>query len=56
MVDLIFFTEDDLVSKVVVGDCLARIDHHMVWCTVDAKVGPEVVKPRESGSMEPWVS
>ena len=46
MLDLIFCYEDDLVSHVVVGECLPGSDHHMVWCTVGSKVGPEVVKPR----------
>ena len=47
MLDLIFCSEDDLVSDVVVGECLAGSDHHMVWCTVGSNVGPEVVRPRD---------
>ena len=47
VLDLIFCSEDDLVSKVVVGECLAGSDHHMVWCTVGSNVIPEVVRPRD---------
>lgn len=47
VLDLIFSTEEDLVSEVVVGECLAGSDHHMVWCTVGANAGPEVARPRE---------
>ena len=41
VLNLIFCTEDDLVSEVVVCECLARSDHHMVG----ANVGPEIVRP-----------
>ena len=47
MLDLIFCSEDDLVSNVVVGECLSGSDHHMVWCMVGSNVGPEVVRPRD---------
>ena len=47
MLDLIFCSEEDLVSYVVVGECLAGSDLHMVWCTVGSNVGPEVVRPRD---------
>ena len=47
VLDLIFCSEDDLASNVVVGECLAGSDHHMVWCTVGSNVGPEVVRPRD---------
>ena len=47
VMDLIFCSEDDLVSDVVVGECLAGSDHHMVWCMVGSNVGPEVVRPRD---------
>ena len=43
VLDLIFCSEEDLVSDVVVGECLAFSDHHMVWCMV----GSEVVRPRD---------
>ena len=36
----IFFTDDDLVSEVVLGECFAGSDHYMVWCTVGANVRP----------------
>ena len=39
VLDLIFCSEEDLVSDVVVGECLAGSDHHMVWCTVGSNVG-----------------
>ena len=35
VLDLIFCSEEDLVSNVVVGECLAGSDHHMVWCMLD---------------------
>ena len=41
VVDLIFSKEDDLFSEVAVGECLAGIDHHMVWYTVGANVSPK---------------
>ena len=47
MLDLIFCSEEDLVSNVVVGECLAGSDHHMVWCMVGSNAGPEVVRPRD---------
>ena len=47
VLDLIFCSEDYLVFDVVVGECLAGSDHHMVWCTVGSNVGPEVVRPRD---------
>ena len=47
MLDLIFCSEDDFVSDVVVGECLAGSNHQMVWCTEGSKVGPEVVRPRD---------
>ena len=34
VLDLIFCFEEDLVSDVVVGECLAGSDHRMVWCRV----------------------
>ena len=39
-------TEDDLVSEVIVVECLDGNDH-LVWCAVDAIVGTEVVRPRD---------
>ena len=51
VLDLIFWSEDDLVSDVVVGECLAGSDHHMVWCTVGSNAGPEVVRPRDRLNM-----
>ena len=47
VLDLIFCSEGDLVSNVVVGECLAGSDHHMVWCMVGSNAGPEVVRPRD---------
>ena len=47
VLDLIFCSEDDLVSDVVVGECLAGSDHYMVWCTVGSNVGPEIARPRD---------
>ena len=47
VLDLIFCSEEVLVSDVVVGECLAGSDHHMVWCTVGSNVGPEVMRPRD---------
>ena len=47
MLDLIFCSDDDLVSDVVVSEGLAGSDHHMVWCTVGSNIGPEVVRPRD---------
>ena len=44
VLDLIFCSEEDLVSDVVVGECLAGSDHHKDWCTVGSNVGPEVVR------------
>ena len=36
----IFSLEVDLVSELVVGECLAGTDHHhMVWCMVGVTVG-----------------
>ena len=46
VLDLIFCSEEDLVSNVVVGECLAGSDHHMVWCMVGSNAGPEFVRPR----------
>ena len=51
VLDLIFCSEYDLVSDVVVGECLAGSDHHMFWCMVGSNVGPEVVRPRDRGNL-----
>ena len=50
MQDLIFSTENDLVSEVIVGEYFAGTDHHMIWCTVDANVGSEAPGPMEPGT------
>ena len=47
VLDLITCSDDDLVSEVVVGECLAGSDHHMVWCKVGANVDPEVGRIRD---------
>ena len=47
MLDLIFCSEDNLVADVVVGECLAGSDHHMVWCKVGSNVVPEIVRSRD---------
>ena len=47
VLDLIFCSEEDLVSDVVVGECLAGSEHHMVWCMVGSNAGPEIVRPRD---------
>ena len=48
VVDLIFSMEDDLVSKVVDGECLARSDHHMVWRMVGPNFSHEATGPMET--------
>ena len=47
MLDLIFCTEDDLVSEVVVSERLTGSDHHMFLCMVGANVGTEVVRSED---------
>ena len=50
VLELIFCSEDNLVSDAVVGEYLAGSDHHMVWCTMDSNVGREIMKPRADGT------
>ena len=44
VLDLIFCSEDDLVSDVIAGECLAGSDYCMVWSTVSSNTGPDVVR------------
>ena len=44
--DLVFTTDEDLVSEVEVGECLATSDHHMVTCRLGIRSQPEVPQYR----------
>ena len=41
ILDLIFSTDEGLVSQIEVGECLGTSDHHMVFCTINIKAEPE---------------
>ena len=47
VLDLIFSTDDDLVTEVEVGECLAGSDHHSVTCKVGVTSSPEARRFRE---------
>ena len=47
VLDLVFSTEEDLLSEVEVGECLEGSDHHMVYFKVGVSSGPEARRYRD---------